>query len=70
MDLSELIQRRDALRNAIARGVLKVEYRDRSVWYQSTDNLLAALRELEAQIASAEGKPRIRFHTVTKDRGW
>ncbi|MFG1290633.1 phage head-tail joining protein [Xanthobacter versatilis] len=70
MDLAELIARRDALRKAIAGGVLKVEYRDRSVWYQSTENLLAALRELEAQIAAAEGKPRIRFHTISKDRGW
>jgi hypothetical protein len=69
-DLAELIQQRDALRKTIAGGTLKVEYRDRSVWYQTTSQLLAALREIEAQIASAEGKPRIRFHEIRKDRGW
>ena len=69
-DLAELIQQRDALRKCMARGVLKVTFRDREVTYQTTDKMLAALRELDALIAEAEGKPRIRFHTISKNRGW
>lgn len=70
MTLAELIEQRDALRANIAKGVLKVVFRDREITYQTTSQMLAALRELDAAIAQTEGKPRVRFHEIRKDRGW
>lgn len=68
--LEDLYQQREELRRAISSGALKVVFRDREITYQTTANMLAALHDLEAQIASTEGRPRIRAHEVMKNRNW
>ncbi len=46
----------DKLKKAIARGVLKVEYANESVTYQSIDQMLKALAFAENDIASTSNK--------------
>lgn len=43
----------DKLKQAIARGVLKVRYDNEEVTYQSTDQMLKALAFAEAELAGA-----------------
>lgn len=68
--LSDLIEWRETLLKAMSQGVLKVFFRDREVTYQTTTNMQAALRDIEARIAAAEGRPRIKIHTINKRRDW
>lgn len=46
----------DKLKKAIARGVLRVEYANESVTYQSIDQMLKALAFAENDVASASQK--------------
>jgi hypothetical protein len=69
-DLATLRVQLDELRAARVSGVSKVVFRDRETWFKSDADMAAAIRDLEAQIALAEGRPAVRFHTITKDRGW
>jgi hypothetical protein len=43
----------DKLKKAITRGVLKVEYANEAVTYQSVDQMLKALAFAEAEVAGA-----------------
>lgn len=45
----------DALKEAIASGLLSVQYTDNSVRYQSTSDQLAALAAMEAEVAGESG---------------
>ncbi|MBS7545730.1 hypothetical protein KHC19_21760 [Ancylobacter oerskovii] len=58
------------LQAARASGVRRVEFRDRTVEYRSDAELAAAIRDLEARIAAAQGQPAVQVHIVTKNRGW
>ncbi|MFK8251965.1 phage head-tail joining protein [Ancylobacter terrae] len=69
-DIATLREWLDALREARASGVRRAEFRDRTVEYKSDTEMAAAIRDLESQIAAAEGRPGIKFHTITMNRGW
>ena len=47
----------DALRRAYASGTLRVSYDGRSVEYGSAADLLRRIRTIEAEMASAAGRP-------------
>ena len=51
---------RDALRTAIASGVLKITYDDKTVEYRSMAELKAALNEVEKALAKDSGQPQTR----------
>lgn len=57
-DLPYTYEQLKALRNALARGERRVSFGDRLVEYRSVDELLAAIREIEAALAGTEGQPR------------
>ncbi|WP_408952084.1 phage head-tail joining protein [Lysobacter sp. Hz 25] len=60
-----------ALRKALARGERRVSFGDRLVEYRSVDELLAAIREIEAALAGTEGQPRrVRRLRVTTIKGF
>lgn len=40
----------DALKKAIASGQVEVQYADKRIKYQSTDSMLKAMREIEADL--------------------
>lgn len=51
---------RDALRTAIASGVLSLSYDGKTVTYRSLADLKAALAEVEQGLARDSGKPMTR----------
>ena len=58
---------RDALREAIASGVLRVSYDGRTVEYRSLTDLRAALREVEAALDPA--RRTVRQIRISADTG-
>lgn len=60
----------DAIDQAIASGVLRVQFADRSVTYQSIADLLQARSIMAAQIAAANGTPVNRQYRVWTRSGW
>lgn len=58
------------LNRALATGALKIEFRDRSVWYRGTDDLLKAIRHIEEQIAKLQGTTRPTIINVRNTGGW
>ncbi|MGE0108156.1 MAG: phage head-tail joining protein [Bdellovibrionales bacterium] len=54
------IAQRDALKAAIASGVLSLSYDGNSVQYRSMDELKAALAEVEQGLAKDSGKTQVR----------
>ena len=54
----------DALKAAIAKGEKQVAFADRSVTYRSLEEMLAALRLMEAEVAGAT-RPR-QYGVVTR----
>lgn len=58
-----------ALKRAYASGVLKVEYDGTRTEYDSGAALLARIRVIEADIASAAGAPRNMSTFATFNRG-
>ncbi|MCX8016973.1 MAG: hypothetical protein N2690_03575 [Rhodocyclaceae bacterium] len=65
MELEELLRLRDELLAARYAGVLSVRAGEQTVTYRSEAELRAALAELEAHIAKAQGKGR-----VQRARAW
>ncbi|MFH1157613.1 MAG: hypothetical protein V1721_01820 [Pseudomonadota bacterium] len=51
---------RDALKQAIASGVLRLSYDGKTVEYRSMTELKAALNEVEAALARDSGDPQTR----------
>ncbi len=51
---------RDALRAAIASGILRVSYDGKNVEYRSMAELKSALNEVESTLARDSGKPQNR----------
>jgi len=60
---------RDALREALASGVLTVQYGDKRVTYRSVSELREALAEVEAALARDAGT-RVRQIRVTTAKGF
>ncbi|MEW5890352.1 MAG: hypothetical protein AB1768_15225 [Pseudomonadota bacterium] len=60
MDLQTLKRLRDELLSARMSGVLTVKAGEQQVTYRSDAELCAALADLEARIAAAEGRPAVR----------
>lgn len=54
------VAQRDALRQAIASGVLRLSYDGRTVEYRSMAELKSALNEVESALARDSGKPQTR----------
>lgn len=58
--MSYTITQRDALKQAIASGVLRLSYDGKTVEYRSMNELKAALNEVEAGLARDNGDPQTR----------
>ena len=55
--MSYTIEQRDALRTAIASGVLLLHYNDKRVQYRTMAELKEALNEVETALARDNGEP-------------
>jgi thiamine monophosphate synthase len=62
-------QQRDVLRDALASGVLTVQYADKRITYRSVRELREALAVVEAALAGAAGA-RVRQIRVTTSKGF
>ena len=65
---TELQAARDTLQRAIFSGVRRVQFTDRSVEYNSVDEMRKALADLDAQIAKAAGTSVASFSLATHSR--
>ena len=65
---TELQAARDTLQRAIFSGVRRVQFTDRSVEYNSVDDMRKALADLDAQIAMAAGAVPTSFTLATHSR--
>jgi hypothetical protein len=63
--LEQLTAQRDALREAISTGVMSIRHEGKTLTYQSTSQMLAALNNIEARIRRAKGGVRRRYVTTT-----
>ena len=68
IDLGALLSMRDTLQQAIFSGVRKVQFADRIVEYENTDDKRKALADLDAQIAKAMGATPSSFSLATHSR--
>lgn len=59
---------RDALRQAIASGVLRLSYDGKTVEYRSLVDLKAALAEVEQSLARDNGQPQTRQIKIYADK--
>ena len=66
--LTELQSMRDTLQRAIYSGTRRVQFTDRSVEYNSVDEMRKALADLESQIANAAGVSVASFTLATHSR--
>ena len=62
------ITQRDALRAAIASGVLRLSYDGKTVEYRSLSDLKAALAEVEQGLAKDSGQPQTRRIKIYADK--
>ncbi len=62
-------QQRDALRQAIASGVLRLTYDGKTVEYRSMQELKNALAEVENGLAKDSGKSSTRRIRIFADKG-
>ena len=62
------ISQRDALRAAIASGVLRLSYDGKTVEYRSLADLKAALAEVEQSLAKDSGQPQTRRIKIYADK--
>jgi len=60
----------DALRKALATGERRVTFGDKTVEYRSIEELQAAIRTVEAEIARSTGVPAKRQIRVTTAKGF
>ena len=58
------------LKKALANSERRVSFGDRSVEYRSIEELKAAIREVEADLARTTGKHRTRQIRVTTQKGF
>jgi multidrug resistance efflux pump len=60
----------DALKKALATGERRVSFGDKTVEYRSVEELQAAIRTVEAELARASGTTRKRQIRVTTSKGF
>ena len=60
----------DALKKALATGERRVSFGDKTVEYRSIEELQAAIRTVEAEIARSTGAPAKRQIRVTTAKGF
>ena len=65
---TELQTARDTLQRAIFSGVRRVQFTDRSVEYNSVDDMRKALADLDVQLAKAAGAVPSSFTLATHSR--
>ena len=58
------------LKRALANSERRVSFGDRSVEYRSIEELKAAIREVEADLARASGRHKARQIRVTTQKGF
>ena len=58
------------LKKALANSERRVSFGDRSVEYRSIEELKAAIREVEAELARATGRRKSRQIRVTTQKGF
>ena len=58
------------LKRALANSERRVSFGDRSVEYRSIEELKAAIREVEADLARASGRRKARQIRVTTQKGF
>jgi len=66
--MSYTISQRDALRQAIASGVLRLSYEGKTVEYRSMSDLRAALNEVEQSLARENGRAQNRRIKIYADK--
>ena len=59
----------DALKRALATGEHRVSFADKTVEYRSIEELRAAIRAVEAELARSAGTPAKRQIRVTTSKG-
>ena len=62
------LAQRDALKQAIASGVLRISYDGKSVEYRSLSDLKAALAEVVQGLARDNGQPQTRQIKIYADK--
>ena len=60
----------DALRRALVTGERRVSFGDKTVEYRSVEELLAAMRTVEAELARAAGSRPTRQVRITTGKGF
>ena len=60
----------EALKRALATGEHRVSFADKTVEYRSVEELQAAIRTVEADLARAAGTPAARQIRVTTAKGF
>ena len=55
----------DALKKALATGERRVSFGDKTVEYRSVEELQAAIRTVEAEIARGSGTPKCQIRVTT-----
>ncbi|MDD3028831.1 MAG: hypothetical protein PHS57_00915 [Alphaproteobacteria bacterium] len=66
--MSYTISQRDALRQAIASGVLRLSYEGKTVEYRSMSDLRAALNEVEQSLGRESGQAQNRRIKIYADK--
>ncbi len=62
------VTQRDALRKAIASGVLRLSYDGKNIEYRSMADLKSALNEVESALARESGKPQTRRVKINAEK--
>lgn len=68
MHMAYTLAHREALRQAIASGVLRLSYDGKTVEYRSLADLKAALAEVEQSLARDNGQPQTRQIKIYADK--
>ncbi|MBX2807844.1 MAG: hypothetical protein KTR20_04355 [Cellvibrionaceae bacterium] len=61
---------REVLERALAKGERRVTFGDKTVEYRTVDEIREALREIDTQLARAEGRRSARQVRVTTNKGF
>ncbi len=62
-------QQLQALRDALANGVRRVRFGDREIEYRTVDELQAAIRAAETELARQNGAPIVRQIRIATNKG-
>ncbi len=63
-------QQLQALRDALANGVRRVRFGDREIEYRTVDELQAAIRAAEVELARQSGAPIVRQIRISTNKGF